>query len=173
MLHHRYLWAVLISSFSIIALAMALTHVIYPITALTQTTGTVVALHPAPEAHLNTQLRLIDVRFVTQREEAIVVTDRINASYSARLGDPLPISYFPWAPQEGRIGAISQSIVLAIAFQWALIAICGMFGIAGCIAGIRLLSLAHHHQLYLLGLYCGIVVLLVTFAVLPRPVPMT
>ena len=167
----RLLLALLTSLVSIGALALALTQIIYPVTALTETSGTVVALQPAPDAQLSNQLPRIIVRFVTERGEAVVVSDRIAADRSVRLGDHLPVTYFPWAPEEGRIGPIAQSVSLAIGIQWMIVALCGVLGLAGCMVSTRLLRLAGHQRLYLIGLYFGIVLLLVALPILPRPSP--
>ena len=171
MLPRRYLWAVLTSFFGTIALAMALTQILYPVTALTETSGTVVALQSAPDTQPSNQSSHIAVRFVTQRGEAVVVSDQIAADRSVRLGDHLPVTYFPWAPEDGRIGPIAQSVSLAIGVQWVVVAVCGVLGLAGCIVSTRMLRLARHHQLYLIGLYFGIVLLLVALPIMPRPSP--
>jgi hypothetical protein len=167
----RYLLALLTSLVGISALALAFTQIIYPVTALTETSSTVVALQPVPSSQLSNQPPHITVRFVTERGQAVVVSDQIAADRLVRLGDHLPVTYFPWAPKEGRIGPIAQSVSLAISLQWMIVALCGVFGLAGCIVSIRLVRLARHQQLYLIGFYCGVVLLLVALPLMPRPHP--
>jgi hypothetical protein len=169
MLRHRYLWAALTSLASILALAIALTQIIYPASALTETSGTVVALRSASSSQPSNRSSIIAVRFVTERGEAVVLSGQIAADPSVRLGDYHPVAYFPWAPKEGRIGPIAQSLSLAIGTQWLIITVCGVFGLVGCMVSTRLLPLARRQQLYLIGIYFGIVVLLVAFPILPRP----
>lgn len=159
MLQFRYLLALLVSVLGISSMVIAFVALLYPVSAITETKGRVIETVP-PQAV---------VQYQTAHGVDITITDTLPANVSATSGDPIPVTYFPWAPQDARIGSIGKSVGVAIGFQWMMILAGSLLGAGMSVAGIYLFRSGRKQQYLLLSLYIAITALLVALPIIPRP----
>jgi hypothetical protein len=168
-LHLRLLFALLISALGIASLAFALVSLIYPIAAITETKGRLIAFLPAPTPASDMLTRQAIVQYQTVHGVDITITDTLPVDVSATSGDLISVTYFPWAAQEARIGGIGQSVAVAIGIQWVIILGGSLLGGWMSLMGMRLLRLERTQQYLLISVSVGVILLLAALPIIPRP----